>query len=538
MKWSLDRQQNRDGNIVARILIGDQPTGMIFGNSAEVTDLERVLAHRECLDAEIVDAVRQALSASETQTTLDAARAVVLHYGTASEAKLRWQERAKKAEAELAAIDKLARTHITRTPLEDSTTGRVAVLCEELLSTVEESQRQRRRADQVADPVDINGLTAHARAAIGGGPVSDIRGVVVAVVARLRSAMGSRRVHDTLIGAIESCKSDKAALLAAFDAAVSEPPSAPYADLVRARMAEDQRDDLKTRLATSERERDQALAQLEGMRGERDSEREIAVGWQRKHEDLEVSLVGPQPLTDQACAEICARFWGRTPADYLPQPGRFDQAFAVARAAADAQALALRSVAPEARRCACGYDGRSIDELLEASSLGTPEVKAARASVPKELVDRVLVRVDDLDELGADDFEAAWAAYCSVSTPDAKLRLGAALKADRARRPACTSCEEVEELADADHAEIERLRAELAAMSVLGPTPSPIPMRIICPACGELHVDEGTFATTPHRNHSCQACGLTWQPCTLPTVGVRFLPGYRNESSASEGSQS
>jgi rubredoxin len=57
----------------------------------------------------------------------------------------------------------------------------------------------------------------------------------------------------------------------------------------------------------------------------------------------------------------------------------------------------------------------------------------------------------------------------------------------------------------------------------------PIPMRLTCPECGELHIDEGEFATKPHHTHSCQKCGLTWRPAVVHTVGVRFLPGFKNE---------
>lgn len=61
----------------------------------------------------------------------------------------------------------------------------------------------------------------------------------------------------------------------------------------------------------------------------------------------------------------------------------------------------------------------------------------------------------------------------------------------------------------------------------------PIPMRITCPDCGELHIDEGEFATKVHHTHSCQRCGLTWRPAVRATVGVRFLPGFTNDTSTS-----
>lgn len=59
--------------------------------------------------------------------------------------------------------------------------------------------------------------------------------------------------------------------------------------------------------------------------------------------------------------------------------------------------------------------------------------------------------------------------------------------------------------------------------------PAPIPMLIWCPKCSERHVDEGEFATRPHHTHSCQHCGLTWRPAIVPTVGVMFLPQFKND---------
>lgn len=55
----------------------------------------------------------------------------------------------------------------------------------------------------------------------------------------------------------------------------------------------------------------------------------------------------------------------------------------------------------------------------------------------------------------------------------------------------------------------------------------PIPMRLTCEGCGRLHIDEGEFATKPHHTHACQYCGMVWRPALVPTVGVRFLPGFR-----------
>lgn len=56
----------------------------------------------------------------------------------------------------------------------------------------------------------------------------------------------------------------------------------------------------------------------------------------------------------------------------------------------------------------------------------------------------------------------------------------------------------------------------------------PIPMRLPCPKCHELHIDEWEFETKPHHTHACQFCGHVWRPALVFTVGVRFLPGFKN----------
>jgi hypothetical protein len=60
--------------------------------------------------------------------------------------------------------------------------------------------------------------------------------------------------------------------------------------------------------------------------------------------------------------------------------------------------------------------------------------------------------------------------------------------------------------------------------------PAPIPMLLWCPKCGGRHIDKGEFATKPHHTHACQheGCGLPWRPAIVPTVGVEFLPGFKD----------
>lgn len=58
---------------------------------------------------------------------------------------------------------------------------------------------------------------------------------------------------------------------------------------------------------------------------------------------------------------------------------------------------------------------------------------------------------------------------------------------------------------------------------------SPVPMLLWCPECSGRHIDEDIWATKRHHTHACQHCGHVWQPAVVPTIGVQFLPGYKNE---------
>ena len=56
----------------------------------------------------------------------------------------------------------------------------------------------------------------------------------------------------------------------------------------------------------------------------------------------------------------------------------------------------------------------------------------------------------------------------------------------------------------------------------------PVPMLLWCPSCGDRHIDVGEFATKVHHTHACQSCGMVWRPAVVPTVGVQWLPGFKN----------
>ena len=55
-----------------------------------------------------------------------------------------------------------------------------------------------------------------------------------------------------------------------------------------------------------------------------------------------------------------------------------------------------------------------------------------------------------------------------------------------------------------------------------------VPMLLHCPICTYRHIDEGKFAIKLHHTHACQNCGHVWRPAIIHTVGVQFLPGFKN----------
>ncbi len=61
------------------------------------------------------------------------------------------------------------------------------------------------------------------------------------------------------------------------------------------------------------------------------------------------------------------------------------------------------------------------------------------------------------------------------------------------------------------------------------PVEKAVPMILYCPACGERHIDSNGWETKVHSTHACQSCGFVWRPAVIATVGVQFLPGYKND---------
>jgi len=60
-------------------------------------------------------------------------------------------------------------------------------------------------------------------------------------------------------------------------------------------------------------------------------------------------------------------------------------------------------------------------------------------------------------------------------------------------------------------------------------------MILTCPVCHARHYDDGELAIRPHHTHACQSCGFVWRPAIEPTVGVDFLPGFKNDTEVREG---
>jgi hypothetical protein len=55
-------------------------------------------------------------------------------------------------------------------------------------------------------------------------------------------------------------------------------------------------------------------------------------------------------------------------------------------------------------------------------------------------------------------------------------------------------------------------------------------MLLWCPACSARHIDAGEHVTKAHHTHACQICGHVWRPAIEPTVGVQYLPGFKNDA--------
>ena len=75
------------------------------------------------------------------------------------------------------------------------------------------------------------------------------------------------------------------------------------------------------------------------------------------------------------------------------------------------------------------------------------------------------------------------------------------------------------------------LAAEARRRRVVGGLlPHPVPARLECPKCKVPHLDEGVWATKPHKTHLCLDCGHLWRPANFPTVGVAQTKGTNDDT--------
>lgn len=68
-----------------------------------------------------------------------------------------------------------------------------------------------------------------------------------------------------------------------------------------------------------------------------------------------------------------------------------------------------------------------------------------------------------------------------------------------------------------------------AAADLIDMLREPLAMLLWCPSCKFRHIDEDVFATKPHHTHACQNCGMVWRPAIVSTIGVQWLPGFKNK---------
>ena len=61
-----------------------------------------------------------------------------------------------------------------------------------------------------------------------------------------------------------------------------------------------------------------------------------------------------------------------------------------------------------------------------------------------------------------------------------------------------------------------------------------IPMLLWCPACHERHIDVARVRDEAPSYACMPGLWLAWRPAIVPTVGVQFLPGFKNEPTGNE----
>lgn len=96
-------------------------------------------------------------------------------------------------------------------------------------------------------------------------------------------------------------------------------------------------------------------------------------------------------------------------------------------------------------------------------------------------------------------------------------------EAERLLRRAPKYCRE-DNAVTPGHTRLERLCLQIDAFLAHAPPVNPVPMNLNCPCCNAEHLDEGEWATRPHKTHQCQGCGHEWRPFEYATVGIAVPP--------------
>lgn len=196
-----------------------------------------------------------------------------------------------------------------------------------------------------------------------------------------------------------------------------------------------------------------------------------------------------------------------------------------------------RSDLPEGQLCGC-----EESEHLRAE-LGAAHVRNAEQAAVIERVRGEMTATRpgrSVMRMKADALKALAAApeHTAPSTDrdlEDRLRAGKGVWERATARAEAAEHQATRALASSDEEYVLRQRAESEAAALRAEVDrlrAPIPIVLHCPECRARHIDEGEFATKVHHTHSCQWCGLTWRPAVVATVGVQFLPGFKNESPA------
>jgi hypothetical protein len=149
------------------------------------------------------------------------------------------------------------------------------------------------------------------------------------------------------------------------------------------------------------------------------------------------------------------------------------------------------------------------------------QVVAGQAAGQRELFEDAYARLHRCTPGGGwNDRSSVSGHYEEVDTQDAWILWNAALAARQA-----TDAENWSQYLKDGETPLQRLQREIQDSNGLAgllaaARQAPVPMTLHCPQCAALHVDDGEWATRPHKTHQCQACKHEWRPFEYATVGV------------------